>query len=141
MALEPGPKGDVALPAVSTIISPILDLNDILSDLVLTNVTGLDLSGGSGLFVSAVVVPDDHKWELQFAVIDSSAAATTLIIRSPEAIDLLIQLTSTGPSYISTAIRGITLGAGWGLGLRETGNGGDSSRSCRFLYLDEVLPS
>jgi len=135
-ALEPPPASDTVPPAVTTLMSAVIDVADLYAyeRLVATS----DLTATVGTFVTAFTVPDRQRWHLKAIDTETVDANTRIALADPAGAE--INLTVGAVTFVlQQEIAHLRLESGWEVGWKTTGQAGDGSRDFRLMIARELL--
>lgn len=123
-------------PAVSRVLTPTIDVSDLLLATGALNVS-LDLSGGSSSYVPYMTVPKGERWFLVWAVKEATTMATHMELNIAKD-NINFQLFADTTTLIFFGMSIFILEEDDSIGLIETGDPADSDIFVSLLFQKEL---
>ena len=129
-------QASVFPPAIDRLISPVLDVTDLLLDTIGVQVNR-DLSGTVGTYTAYHTVPEGERWFTIWVVRENTVANTHVEIEIAEGgIQFQLVADGTVTQFFSMAI--FILDEGDSVGMLTTGNAGDTNIFVNLMYRREL---
>jgi len=124
-------------PAVSRLVSPVLDVTPLLLNTRAAFVNR-DLSAGAGAYIAYHTVPAGERWILTWLTRENTIANTHVELRyAEENINFQIVADATATQFFTLSI--FTLEENDSIGMLTTGDVGDTNIFLSLLYNEELL--
>ena len=133
--LEPEPSVGESRAGVGTTILPVTQADELLRTQKLTQAAALDLSTG-GSYTAILTAGDQERIILISVWIEATTAATHIQFQ-PGGTAFDFDADATAARNVD--LQRLTLEPGESVGLRGTGNAGDSARAANVYYLTEDI--
>jgi len=129
MLLEPT-SADNVTPRVSEVVVPVIQADAILQTPTASGGVSRDISGSG--FVNYFTVPTGEEWRLSVISKPATVAVSDVVVVT-QSDNTPLSVPITDAEILEPVF--VLMRAGDQLGMSGTGNGGDTDRSLRILYL------
>jgi len=135
-SLEPGPSVIGGQPEVGTSIIPVTQVDELLRQAQVAVSAATDISGGGSLAIEMLTVPVGKRWRVTSIHRTSTIAASRVLMmdRDNNAVNITAAGTVEEMIYPGEAL---VMDEDWALGMRETGNAGDTAELLQITRTEE----